>query len=96
MVDLIKNGRVEWAFRWKQPSQTIDGQVDLWAIYQDTLWIVDYKSGEKILLDKSFAQLAVYAGALQDHLQWKGPVQTAVLYPFLQTTFVRTLVSKEH
>ncbi len=93
VVDLIKNGKVEWAFRWKQQDRAIDGQVDLWAIYQDTLWIVDYKSGEKILLDKSFAQLAVYAGALQEHLRWKGAVQTAVIYPFLETTFVRTLTS---
>ncbi len=91
LVEIMKVGKVEWAFRLIKDDQTIDGQVDLWAIYEDTLWIVDYKSGEKILLDKSFAQLAVYAEAIQQHLKWQGLVKTSVLYPFLQTSFVRTL-----
>ncbi|MBY0385383.1 UvrD-helicase domain-containing protein [bacterium] len=89
MVDLIKNGKVEWAFRYLQNDKSIDGQVDLWSIHENALWVVDYKSGEKILLDKSFAQLAIYAEALQEHLQWQGPIKTAVIYPFLQTSFVR-------
>lgn len=91
LVDLMKVGSVEWAFRYKTQDQTLDGQVDLWAIYNNTLWIVDYKSGERILLEKSFAQLQVYASALISYLNWQGPVQSAVIYPFLKTSFVRTL-----
>lgn len=91
LVEIMKSGHVEWAFRLIKDGQPIDGQVDLWAIYEETLWIVDYKSGEKILLDKSFAQLALYAEAIQEHLKWQGPIKTAVLYPFLQTSFVRSL-----
>lgn len=89
MVELMQVGKVEWAFRYLQGDKTIDGQVDLWSIFENTLWVVDYKSGEKILLDKSFAQLAIYAEALKEHLQWQGPIKTAVIYPFLQTSFVR-------
>lgn len=91
LVEIMKAGHVEWAFRYLQNGQPVDGQIDLWALYGEELWIVDYKSGEKILLEKSFAQLGLYAEALRAYLQWTGPIKTAVLYPFLQTSFVRSL-----
>jgi ATP-dependent helicase/nuclease subunit A len=91
VVTLMKEGSVEWAFRWKKEEQFIDGQVDLWCVHANTLWIVDYKSGEKILLDKAFAQLSIYAEAIQKYLDWQGPVKAAVIYPFLKTTMVRDL-----
>lgn len=91
LVQLMKAGSVEWAFRYKKDGQTFDGQVDLWAIHEDTLWIIDYKSGERILLDKAFAQLQVYGEAIVSHLHWQGPVRSAVVYPFLKTSFVRTI-----
>ena len=91
MVELMKAGKVEWAFRYKKEEQTFDGQVDLWAVYENTLWIIDYKSGERILLDKAFSQLEVYAEAIISYLGWEGPVRTSVVYPFLETSFVRNL-----
>ena len=91
LVQLMKAGKVEWAFRYKKEEQTFDGQVDLWAIYEDTLWIIDYKSGERILLDKAFAQLQVYAEAIVSYLDWKGPVRASVVYPFLETSVMRKL-----
>lgn len=89
LTELMKTGQVEWAFRWKKDAQMIDGQVDLWGISQGTLWVVDYKSGERILLDKAFSQLEIYCQAIQRHLKWTGPIRRAVIYPFLQTTVVR-------
>ncbi len=89
LAELMKIGHVEWAFRWKNAEQTIDGQVDLWGISEGVLWVVDYKSGERILLDKAFSQLEIYCQAIQRHLKWTGPVRRAVIYPFLQTTVVR-------
>ncbi len=91
LVEIMKAGKVEWAFRYKKDGQTFDGQVDLWAIHGDTLWIVDYKSGERILLEKAFAQLEIYAEAIAAYLNWQGAVSAAVVYPFLETSFIRTV-----
>lgn len=88
IVDLIQKGHVEWPFVTHLDGQRTEGQIDLWGIVDDTLWVVDYKSGKKVLKDKAFNQLALYAQALKKYLQWPGNIQLAVIYPFVQEHFV--------
>jgi ATP-dependent helicase/nuclease subunit A len=87
-VKIIKQGEVEWPFVLQQNSDRIQGQIDLWGIVDDVLWVVDYKSGEKVLKEKAFAQLSLYANALRQHLHWNKQIQLVVVYPFLKKEFM--------
>jgi ATP-dependent helicase/nuclease subunit A len=97
LVELIKNGHVEWAFRTKKsaPFKELEGQIDLWGQACGKLWLVDYKSGEKVLKEKSFRQLRVYASAVKDYLGWKDEIHLAVVYPFLQEAFIETVTEED-
>jgi ATP-dependent helicase/nuclease subunit A len=90
-VEIIKQGEVEWPFVLTRDGARIEGQIDLWGIVEGELWIVDYKSGQKILKDKALQQLNLYASALRDHLDWQAPIHLVVVYPFLKNQFLQTI-----
>lgn len=93
LVKLIKQGEVEWSFAMKSPERDlpIEGQIDLWGIVDGKLWIVDYKSGSKVLKDKALKQLHAYAVALKGYLSWQDEIHLAVVYPFLNETHTEVL-----
>lgn len=91
MTELLKSGYPEWGFIENFEGAPIQGQIDLWGIVDNVLWIVDYKSGGTIQEQKVIHQLSSYAKALKHHLQWQGVIQVAVVYPFSQKTIVRDL-----
>lgn len=94
-VQIIKKGFVEWPFVLNRNDEIIEGQVDLWGIVDGKLWVVDYKSGSKVLQDKAFEQLRLYADALREYLKWQDPIQLVVVYPFLKEEFVKTITATD-
>lgn len=83
LLQIIKNGHVEWGFALKQNEALLQGQIDLWGIVDGTAWIVDYKTGSQKYSDVAFAQLEVYAKALSQmgYLKEANDIQLAVVYP---------------
>ncbi|MCB9072942.1 MAG: UvrD-helicase domain-containing protein [Bdellovibrionaceae bacterium] len=88
MTELLKVGRAEWSFVSIEEGSSIEGQVDLWGIVNNTLWIVDYKSGEYIDQSKLSAQIVNYSVAVKKYLKWTGPVEMALVFPFLQKSLL--------
>ena len=87
---LILNGEVEWGYTTKKDGNLQERRIDLWGQYNDTLWIVDYKTGSPKYRDKAFEQMSEYAETLKAHLNWQQPVQMCAVYPFSQNLFVQT------
>lgn len=86
---LLKEGKPEWSFLNKEGEAFIQGQIDLWGIVDGTLWVVDYKSGGFVEESQLLSQLSAYGSALQKYLDWQGPTQLAVVYPFNKKYIVK-------
>jgi len=86
---LLKEGKPEWSFLNKDGDSFIQGQIDLWGIVDGTLWVVDYKSGGFVEETQLLSQLSAYGNALKKYLNWQGPVELAVVYPFQKKYIVK-------
>ena len=93
LMKLIQEGHVEMGFSYREGTQIIDGQIDLWGIVQNEVWIVDYKTGSIKYREKAFSQLSYYAKALQKSkmISVEQKIQLAVIYPFSEEVFTRSL-----
>lgn len=81
MEALFKVAHSEWGFQARTASGILEGQIDLWGILNNRIWLIDYKSGDPKYAEKAFAQLDVYAYALR-RFGHELPIQLAVIYPF--------------
>ncbi len=91
LSEIIEQGHVEWGYR--KPSEdggTIEKRIDLWGVVDQTLWVVDYKTGSDRYRDKAFQQMAEYAETLKNYLQWSGDIQRVAVYPFSKTLYVKS------
>ncbi|HWU42398.1 MAG TPA: PD-(D/E)XK nuclease family protein, partial [Bdellovibrio sp.] len=97
MMDIINRGHVEWGFALLYEKSLMQGQIDLWGILDQTLWIVDYKTGSQKYSETAFKQLEVYTWALyrMKYLTQVYEVKLAVVYPMDKAVKVRTLESLE-
>lgn len=86
--EICKLGFVEWGFQMQVGIHVVEGQVDLWAVVNDTLWVVDYKTGISKSYKKSLKQLEIYALAIYKHLKPK-KVMLAAAYPFEEKIFTQ-------
>lgn len=99
MRKLLQQGEVEWGFQTKTARGVLEGQVDLWGIADDTIWVIDYKSGSDFFKERAFRQLELYSYAiLRSGLQF--PVKLAVIYPLVKKVEIRdgresSLIAKE-
>ncbi|MES3039023.1 MAG: UvrD-helicase domain-containing protein [Bdellovibrionota bacterium] len=94
MLDLIREGFVEWGFTVKRGTKKTTGQIDLWGWYKDKLWVVDYKTGKSgAATEKAFEQVKMYAEALQQIFpKYQGkPVELVIVYPFEEKIVRRPL-----
>ena len=93
MMELLKAGQPEWGFQIQTKIGLLEGQIDLWGIVGNELWVVDYKSGSEEFKEGAFDQLALYSWALRK-FGYKHPIQRAVIYPMSQSVEVRPFDEK--
>lgn len=93
LADIIEQGFVEWGFALSYQGALLQGQIDLWGIVDDVLWLVDYKTGSQKYSETAFQQLELYAWALSK-MQYVGNVKEiklAVVYPLDEVIKVKEL-----
>lgn len=103
MRALFENGDVEWGFQVKTKRGILEGQIDMWGIDGDTLWVVDYKSGDPRYVEKAFRQLELYSYPLMKMLELKqqqgedtpSKVMLATVFPVAKKVEVREARSIE-
>ncbi|MBL7671868.1 MAG: UvrD-helicase domain-containing protein [Bdellovibrionaceae bacterium] len=81
---------VEWGFTVDWFGKKLTGQIDLWAFYQDQLWVIDYKTGSPESAKKAQSQLEIYAECL---FKTKRAPETcevllAAIYPLDEKVFI--------
>ncbi|WP_373998143.1 UvrD-helicase domain-containing protein [Bdellovibrio bacteriovorus] len=83
LLEIIEKGHVEWGFALSFKNALMQGQIDLWGIVGDTLWMVDYKTGSQRYSETAFKQLEAYAWALYQmkYLDGVNKINLAVVYP---------------
>jgi ATP-dependent helicase/nuclease subunit A len=83
LLKIIENGFVEWGFALMEQNALMQGQIDLWGIVDDTVWLVDYKTGSQRYSETAFKQLEAYVWALyrMKYLDRVKSVKLAVVYP---------------
>jgi len=91
MQTLLKEGHVEWGFQKTLLDEAVtEGRVDLWGFVEQTLWVVDYKTGSSRFREKAFTQMRVYAGILREYTGWHGDIKMCALFPFTQEIFIKS------
>lgn len=98
LLEIIKNGEVEWGFSIIEDGLLIEGQVDLWGRTDaGEAWIVDYKTGASSLREKAFEQMSLYALAVRKS-GLLGPdesLRLAAVYPFSKEIFIADEPSRD-
>jgi ATP-dependent helicase/nuclease subunit A len=91
LVEVIKNGEVEWGFSFVEDGVLIEGQIDLWGRDDEgDAWIIDYKTGNPELKFKAFEQMSLYGLALRKSgaLSENETLRMAAVYPFAQEVYI--------
>jgi ATP-dependent helicase/nuclease subunit A len=94
---ILKHGFAEWGFGLKHENKMIQGQIDAWGIYNDVVYILDYKTGSSEYLQKAFDQLNFYAICLKEMNQIKEPqkIILGVIYPVEEKVFKKEVSFKD-
>ena len=71
MKEVLMKGYAEWPFLHQKGEEVIEGKIDLWAKVDDTIWVIDYKTGRKSNDKKVFQQLSLYGQALAERYKQK-------------------------
>lgn len=84
LLEIIQQGHVEWGFSFQHQDLWIQGQIDLWGVVNNEVWIVDYKTGSSEFAATAFEQLKAYTWALakMKFIAKDAKVHLAVVYPF--------------
>lgn len=85
---LLQKGHVEWGFVCRFQETLLEGQIDLWGCVDDTIWVIDYKTGNPRYKERAFRQLALYGHGIRMSGR-KEKMKYAVIYPMDQQVFVR-------
>ncbi|KHD89277.1 MAG: exonuclease RexA [Bdellovibrio sp. ArHS] len=95
LLEIIEKGHVEWGFALSFKEALMQGQIDLWGIVGDTLWMVDYKTGSQRYSETAFKQLEAYAWALyrMKYLEKVKDINLVVVYPMEELVKVENVRS---
>ena len=82
--EIFEKGYREWGYDWLNPDtkKRESGKIDLWAEFEDIVWIVDYKTGSLSGVDKGFEQLKRYKRVLSDYLNNNKKIMLVLAFPF--------------
>lgn len=61
----LRNGFSEWGFLYIQGLNKIQGRIDLWWFNDESVFVVDYKTGILLSPDQRWEQLSQYAQAIK-------------------------------
>lgn len=90
VTKLVQDGFRESHVAYLQNENLVEGQIDLWGIVDDTLWVIDYKTGSSENLEKGFSQLQHYAYALALNNSLKfSKTKLVLVFPFQGKVSVR-------
>lgn len=89
---LIKQGHVEWGFGLNTAKGLLQGQIDLWGIHDQQIYILDYKTGSSQYSEKAYQQLLFYAHCLykMNKLDFNMKLNFIVTYPLEQKTLSKS------
>jgi ATP-dependent helicase/nuclease subunit A len=91
LLSIIENGEVEWGFAMMERGLLIEGAIDLWGRAPDeTVWIIDYKTGNPNNRPKAFEQMTLYSLALRKSglLAATDKIKMAAVYPFNEDIYI--------
>ncbi|MDZ4677991.1 MAG: UvrD-helicase domain-containing protein [Oligoflexia bacterium] len=84
LKELISKGFSEWPFLITEGGVILEGQIDLWGIVDEVVWVCDYKSAKNIsddALERARAQLELYALAVNRAGASWDKIKLAVIAP---------------
>ncbi len=96
-IRILEQGYPEWGFGLMSKQGLIKGQIDLWSIVDNIVYILDYKTGSSNYSDKAFEQLAVYARCLKQmkKIMQNHNIQLISIYPLEKIVKIRHLLFTE-
>ena len=86
MKKLLRRGHAEWPFLHHKGQEAIEGKIDLWGKIDDTIWVIDYKTGRRSNDKKVFQQLSLYGQALAE--RYKQKMKLAAIYLLEQEVMI--------
>lgn len=97
LIAIINKGHVEWGFALSYKDLRLQGQIDLWGEINNTVWIIDYKTGAQKYSETAFKQLEVYAWALyrMKYIDSTKDVKLAVVYPMEEVVKIQPMMDIE-
>ena len=89
--DIFSKGFKEWGYDWLNPEthKIESGKIDIWAELDDSIWIVDYKTGSLFGVDKGFDQLNRYAKVIKSYLETEKSLKVVLAFPFAEKSIIR-------
>lgn len=64
LQEMLPSAFAEWGFVVDWEGHKLSGQIDLWAIHKNCLWVIDYKTGTSAAATQAQRQLEIYAECL--------------------------------
>ncbi|MBK9294614.1 MAG: UvrD-helicase domain-containing protein [Oligoflexia bacterium] len=78
LKEILSEGVSEMPFSFKHKDKVYSGRIDLWAKINNTVWLIDFKTGEDPHAER---QLKFYAYALsQTGIKWE-QIKAVIVYP---------------
>ena len=85
MKDILMNGYAEWPFLHQKGEEMIEGKIDLWAKIDDTIWVIDYKTGRKLSDKRVVKQLQLLFSGISRKIQTEK--ETCCYLPFRERRY---------
>ncbi len=94
---ILQSGFVEWGFGLKDRSVLIQGQIDAWGFVNDTVYVLDYKTGSSEYVESAYQQLQFYAVCLKlmNKITPRHQIVLGVIYPVEEKVFQKNISFSE-
>lgn len=91
-AQIFESGYKEWGYDWfnSDTGKIESGKIDIWAEIDETVWIIDYKTGSLSGVDKGFEQLERYKKVLSEYLKGDKKFVLVLTFPFNQKTLLKS------